>query len=588
MEPDVASLPALLQRTADLLRLSGANDFKASAWDKAAAVVEREGDRLRSRTSEKDLKELPGIGSSLAKELHHFLTRGELPKLRELERTLPPGLLAWLGISGLGPKRAAKIHKELEITELAELKAALEDGRVAALSGFGAKSARKILNAVTWMEGNGERCRLDQAFPVADRVRTHLEGTPGLKQLEISGSLRRHRETIGDLDFLARVEGDPAEIHARFLQLPGVSEILVKGETKTSLRLEEGRQVDLRTVTSEQFSAARIYFTGSKEHNVFLRGRARERGLTLNEYGLYPLVNGEADREHPRICATEAEVYAALGLPWTPPELREEPYRDWIESHDLPDLVEPEDLQGVLHAHSTWSDGAHSLEDMAEACLDLGYRYLGISDHSQSAFYANGLKENAVRAQWREIDQLNRKWAEKGIDFRIFKGIESDILPDGSLDYPEELLQDFDFVIAALHGQLDMDAQAMQKRVETALDNPHTTILAHPTARLLLKRPGAKLDMERVIRLAAARGVAIEINAAPPRLELDWRWGRLARETGLRTAICPDAHSTEDLARAVTYGVPMARKAGFEKSRVLNAYTLPSFKSCEAKRVRTD
>jgi DNA polymerase (family 10) len=339
--------------------------------------------------------------------------------------------------------------------------------------------------------------------------------------------------------------------------------------------LQSGRQVDLRTVTEESFSAAWIYFTGSKEHNVFLRGRARERNLTLNEYGLYPLQEGEADREHPLPCATEAEVYAALDLPWTPPELREEIYRPWIEQHDIPELVQPADLKGILHAHSTWSDGSHSLEEMSRACMDLGFRYLGITDHSQSASYANGLTPDRVEQQWQEIDQLNRRFREEGIDFHIYKGIESDIRRDGSLDYEDDLLQGFDFVIASIHNHMDLEKEAQQERVETALRHPATTILGHPTARLLLKRPSIQLDMEAVVRLAAAQEVVIEINAAAPRLELDWRWGPLAREVSLRTAICPDAHHVRDLARTTELGVPMARKAGFEAARVLNTLARP-------------
>lgn len=568
-------LPNLLQRTADLLRLSGVNEFKAVAWDRAAGVVEREGESLRLRTSEAELQELPNIGKSLAAQIHHYLREGALPELESLERRLPAGLMDWLDIPGLGPKRAAKIHQALEIDTLEDLKAALEDGRVAGLPGFGAKSAGKILNALTWMEGNTERCRLDEAMELAEAVLEALKDHPGLRRLETAGSLRRGRETIGDLDFLACAE-DPASLHAAFRSLPEVTGVLVQGETKTSVRVEAGRQMDLRTVSEAEFAAALIYFTGGKEHNVFLRGRARERGMTLNEYGLYPLRDGEPDRERPVACASEREVYRALDLPFTPPELREEPYRAWVEADDLPKLVKAEDLRGVLHAHSDWSDGRHGLEDMARACMDLGYGYLGITDHSKSAFYANGLDAKRVEAQWREIDHMNARFRDEGKEFRIFKGIESDILSDGSLDYPGDLLAGFEFVIASLHGQLDMAADAMRERVETAVRNPHTTLLGHPTARLLLQRPGVKLNMEPVIRLAAEHGVAIELNAAPARLELDWRWGRLARETGLLTAICPDAHAKEDLARTTRFGIPAARKSGFDALRVLNTFPTES------------
>ncbi|MGA0368361.1 MAG: DNA polymerase/3'-5' exonuclease PolX [Kiritimatiellia bacterium] len=575
MNPDLSSLPDLLQRTADLLRLSGANDFKAGAWEKAAAIVEQEGEALRFRNSEASLQELPGIGKSLAAEIHHFMEKGSLPQLEELEKNLPEGLIDWLNISGLGPKRAAKIHKELNISRLEDLKTALEDGRVAGLSGFGAKSAKKILNALTWMEGSGERCLLEEAMNLAEAVRNLLRNSPGLLKLESAGSLRRSRESIGDLDFLACVEGDASELHRIFCEWEEVVEVLAQGETKSSVRVRQGRQLDLRSVAPSAFPAALIYFTGSKEHNVFLRGRAREKGWTLNEYGLYPLVEGEADREHPIPLPDEPSLYAKLDLPFTPPELREQVYQPWIEAQNLPTLVEAEDLRGILHAHSTWSDGKNSLEEMAQACIDLGYSYLGISDHSQSAFYAGGLKPKAVEAQWKEIEMLNARFADEGKDFKIFKGIESDIRADGSLDYDDDLLTGFNFVIASIHGQMDMEAAAMQERVEKAIQHPSCTILGHPTARLLLQRPGIKLDMEAVIRLAAKKGVAIEINAAPPRLELDWRWGKLAREVGLCTAICPDAHSIDQLMRMTRYGIPIARKAGFDAVRILNCRKEP-------------
>jgi len=576
-EPDLSILPDLLNRTADLLRLSGANDFKAGAWNKAAAIVEQEGESLRSRTSEAELKQLPGIGSSLAAELHVFLSEGILPQLTQLEKELPDTLIQWLEISGLGPKRAAKIHQTLEIDTLEELQEALEDGRVAALPGFGAKSAKKLLNSLAWMEGNSERCLLSEAMDLRDMLQRRLGEVPGVVRLEFAGSLRRARESIGDLDVLAVTSGEDASLHECFVKLEEVAEVLGSGETKSSVRLRSGRQVDLRTVSESAFPAAWIYFTGSKEHNVFLRGRAREKGLTLNEYGLYPLVDGDADREHPLEAQEESDLYAHLGLPWTPPELRESGYQSWIESDTLPQQVEAGDLKGILHAHSTWSDGKHTLEEMARACIDLGYRYLGITDHSQSAVYANGLTPDRVEAQWKEIEDLNRRFTEEGADFRIFKGIESDIKRDGNLDYEDDLLSGFDFVIASLHNHFDLEKNEQQERVERALQHPATTLMGHPTARLVLRRPGVKLDMEAVIRLAAAQGVAIELNATAERMELDWRWGPLARDVGLLTAVCPDAHHVDQLKHAERYGIPMARKSGFEPGRILNTLSADSF-----------
>ncbi len=576
-DPDLSFLPDLLNRTADLLRLSGANDFKAGAWNKAAVIVEQEGEGLRSRSSEADLKELPGIGSSLASELHTFLTEGILPQLIRLEEELPDSLIQWLDISGLGPKRAAKIHQKLDIDTLEQLQEALKDGRVAALPGFGETSAKKLLNSLAWMEGNSERCLLSEALDMKEWLREELEDTPGLQRLEFAGSLRRSRESIGDLDILAVTSGSDTDLHRRFVRLDQVAEVLVSGDTKSSVRLQSGRQVDLRTVSENEFPAALIYFTGSKEHNVFLRSRAREKGLTLNEYGLYPLVEGEADRDHPLNAEDEAAVYAHLDLPWTPPELRESGYQSWIQSDRLPVQVNEEDLKGILHAHSTWSDGTHTLEEMARACMDLGYQYLGITDHSQSAVYANGLTPDRVEAQWKEIETLNQRFQDEGMDFRIFKGIESDIKRDGSLDYEDDLLTGFDFVIASLHNHFDLEKPEQQERVEKALQHPATTLMGHPTARLVLRRPGVKLDMDAVIRLAARQGVGIELNATAERMELDWKWGPLAREVGLLTAVCPDAHRIEHIPHAGRFGIPMARKGGFEPDRILNTLSATDF-----------
>lgn len=570
MAQDLSELPDLLQRTADLLRLSGANDFKAGAWEKVIPIVEEEGNGLALRTSESALEELPKVGKSLAKELHAFLTTGSLPKLKELEEILPEELISWLEISGLGPKRAAKIHQELAIHTRDDLRTALEDGRVAGIKGLGQKTAEKLLEAMAWQESTSDRCRLDEALALSEALREQLERVDGVVRLECAGSLRRGRETIGDLDFLAITEGDSAPMHRAFCEAEAVVEILVQGETKSSVRLNAGRQADLRTVTSQEFPAAWIYFTGSKEHNVFLHSRAREQNLTLNEYGLYPLVEGEVDREHPLPCTTEEELYTALDLPWTPPELREGIWQHAIAHDTLPPQLEPEHLQGVLHAHSTWSDGKHTLEEMARTCIDLGLSYLGITDHSQTSFYAGGLKPDQVEAQWKEIDALNHSFQEEGIQFTIFKGIESDILSDGSLDYPEDLLAGFDFVIASLHQQLDMEASAMQARLEAALCNPYTTLLGHPTTRLLLGRKGASLEMEALIHLAAKQGVGIELNCSAKRMELDWRWGPLAREVGLLTALCPDAHQREGISQIFDLGIPLARKGGFSPERILN------------------
>ncbi len=557
MTPTLQELPGLLRRAGILLRLSGAADFKAMAYDKAAQVVEEAGESLRFRDSEESLRELPNIGSSLAKEILAYLQTGRLPVLEALAKEVPADLPQWLDLSGMGAKRARLIHAELGISSMDDLRAALSDGRVAAIKTIGKANAAKLLEAMDWQAEHAGRCLLPEADALAVRVREYLSDAG---RVEIAGSLRRGLETIGDIDLLVEAEGEAAAaVHARFLALPGIVEVLAGGESKSSVRMDEGRQVDLRTVPAASFATAHIYFTGSKEHNVFLRGRAKDKGLTLNEYGLGSLP-----------CAEEADVYRHLDLPFVPPELREATYEAWITEGRLPErLIEATDLRGILHAHSTWSDGRHGLAEMAEACRARGYGYLGITDHSQSAAYAGGLSPERVRAQWEEIDGLNQRYRDEGVGFVIFKGIESDILADGRLDYPDDLLAGFDFVIASLHAQLDQPAERMQARVEAALRHPATTFLGHATGRLLLRREGAKLDLERVIRLAAAEGVGIEFNCTPLRMELDWRRGPLIRETGVWMGLFPDAHAVEELDN-VHAGARVARKAGLPPSQVIN------------------
>lgn len=348
-------------------------------------------------------------------------------------------------------------------------------------------------------------------------------------------------------------------------------EVLGRGDTKSSIRTREGRQVDLRIVKPEQFAAALMYFTGSKEHNVVMRQRARERGMSLNEYGLFKLNDeGETDFDQPVEYTTETDIYQKLDLHFVPPELREDHNEfEYFEQHESMDLVTDEDIKGVIHAHSTWSDGKYSVRQMAEACMERGYEYLGLTDHSQTAAYAGGLSVDEIKQQWEEVDKLNEEFENHGKNFRIFKGIESDILSDGSLDYGEDILEGFDFVIASVHNGLDMSRDKMMQRFRNAIQNPYTDIVGHPTGRLLLKRDGSDLNMNELIELAAEHNTAIEINANPWRLDLDWRHGNKAKEVGLISCINPDAHSTEGI-DYIGYGVKIARKGKFERDRILN------------------
>ncbi|MEX0822937.1 MAG: PHP domain-containing protein, partial [Balneolaceae bacterium] len=357
-----------------------------------------------------------------------------------------------------------------------------------------------------------------------------------------------------------------------------VVEVLGRGDTKSSIRTESGRQVDLRIVKPEEYPAALMYFTGSKEHNIVLRQRARERGMALNEYGLFKLNSEkETDFDQPVKTKSEGDIYKNLGLNFIPPEHREDRGEfEFYAEHEMMSLVQQSDIKGVVHAHSNWSDGKYSIKQMAEASMEQGYEYLGITDHSKSAAYAGGLTIDEVKKQWEEIEELNEQYNSDGKQFKIFKGIESDILSDGSLDYPDEVLEGFDFVIASIHSGLEMSLEKMMARFEAAILNPQTRILGHPTGRLLLKREESKLDLNKLIELAAEHHTAIEINANPRRLDLDWKYGNKAKETGLMTSINPDAHTVEGIGD-IRYGVMIARKAKFSPERVLNTKSADEF-----------
>jgi len=565
-----------LRQVYELMQLAGENRFRAIAFDRAAQTIEGLNEDINHHIKNETLTDIKGIGNSIAQDITAYAETGTMPVLEDLKKRVPKGLIEWLDISGLGPKNIVKIHQKLGITEIAELKEACQSGAVAALPGLGEKSAQKILKSIEWLEQFGERCRLDQAMNIAEPVYKFLKELNGVQQISIAGSLRRRKETIGDVDILIAADEKHSEaIFDAFTSHPLVTDILGRGSTKSSIRTEEGRQVDLRIVKPEQYPAALMYFTGSKEHNVVLRQRARDRKMALNEYGLFGLdEDGNTDFDKPVKTESEAGIYEKLGLCYIPPEHREDrsEFEFYSEYEKMP-LVEETDIRGVLHAHSTWSDGKYSIREMAEASVEKGYDYLGITDHSKSAAYAGGLTEDEVKQQWDEIDALNEEFSKKG--FRIFKGIESDILSDGSLDYPDSLLEGFDFVIASVHSALDMPPEKMLARFMTAAEHPAIRMIGHPTGRLLLKRDGNNFDINKLIDHAVKHNTAIEINANPMRLDLDWRYGNKAKEAGLLTSVNPDAHTTDGIDH-IRYGVMIARKAKFDKERVL--CTWPSYK----------
>ncbi|MFO7799860.1 MAG: DNA polymerase/3'-5' exonuclease PolX [Rhodohalobacter sp.] len=568
-----------LREIYNLMQLAGENRFRAIAFDRAAQTIEGLNDEIAKHIEEGTLTDIKGIGKSIAKDIQAYAETGTMPVLEDLKERVPKGLIEWLNISGLGPKNIVKIHQKLGITEIVELKEACQSGAVADLPGLGQKSADKIIKSIEYLEKFGQRARLDQALEIAEPVFEFVKNIKGVQQCEIAGSLRRSRETIGDVDILVAANPDDAEaIFDQFVDHELMVEVLGRGDTKSSVRTENGRQVDLRIVKPDEFPAALMYFTGSKEHNIVLRQRARERGMALNEYGLFKLNDQkETDFDQPVKTSSEEEIYDKLGLNFVPPEHREDRGEiEFYEEHKSMELVSDSDIKGVVHAHSTWSDGKYTIKQMAEASMERGYEYLGLTDHSKTAAYAGGLTIDEVKQQWEEIDRLNEEFKETGKKFKIFKGMESDILSDGFLDYPDEILAGFDFVIASVHSGLSMSLEDMMNRFENAIKNPYTRIVGHPTGRLLLKREESKLDLNRLIELAVEYNTVIEINASPWRLDLDWRYGNKAKEVGLITSINPDAHSVEGI-DDIRYGVMIARKAKYEPARVLNTKSVEEF-----------
>jgi DNA polymerase (family 10) len=561
---------------AELSELVEDNSFRARSFRAAARALDAWGGDLGALVATGKVQGIAGIGKSIAEVIVDVWQSGSSPRLDELTALVPVGVRRLLDIPGLGPKKVRKLWKELGIESIDALAAACRDGKVEELEGFGKKSVEKILEGIAYVDSVGGRHLLPEAEAIAARIVAHLESAPGLEKIEVAGSLRRRSETVGDIDVLV-ASSQPAAVAERFLSLPGIETVNAEGPTKLSVRVEGGFAVDLRLVRGEEFPFALAYFTGSKEHNTALRGRAKKLGLRLNEYGLFP-----DDSDRSKSCADEAAIHRALGLDYMQPELRENLGEiELAEKGTLPVLLEESDVRGLIHVHTTYSDGLNTLEEMVEAARAKGYDYIGITDHSQSAFYANGLSPERVLEQHDEIDRLNRRLR----GFRIFKGIESDIRADGSLDYDDEVLASFDFVIASLHSSLGQSEEEMTARVVRALENPFTSMLGHPTARLLLRREGVAIDMDRVLERAGQLGVVVEINANPRRLDLDWRFGPRARTLGLATSINPDAHSIDSI-DDTRYGVWVARKAAWPVDLVVNTKSAAAFAKWMARRRR--
>lgn len=569
---DKMRIAAILDEIGTFLELKGENPFRCQAYHNAArAISQLEGD-LGQWVEQKRLTEIPGIGKDLAQKIETLYKTGRLEQYEELRRELPAGLLELLRIPGLGPKKAKALYDQLGIDSLNKLRQACQEGKVAQLRGFGEKTQQKILEGLAFLDKTGKRVLLAEAEYLAERICAELRKLKEIIRMEVCGSLRRRKETVGDLDILVS-SNEPEAVMEKFVSLPEVMTVLARGETKSSVILENGLNCDLRVVSDEQFPFALHYFTGSKEHNIAMRARAQQFGFKLNEYGL------EGDKKSLR-ARDEADIFHALKLDYIPPELRENTGEiEAAAEHRLPKLVEWQELHGTFHCHTDWSDGRNSLEEMAQAAQAMGWQYLGIGDHSQSLGVAGGLAPERVREQHAEIDRLNKKWK----NFRILKGTECDILPDGRLDYPEDVLDRFDYVVASVHSHFNMSEREMTERILRAIEHPRVTMLGHATGRLLLRRDGYKVDLDRILRAAAEHKVMIEINGQPDRMELDWIHVKHAKSLGIMLVLNPDAHSTAEL-RYVRYALDVARRGWLEKSDLLNTRTLQQVLALLAKR----
>lgn len=582
-----AEIAAVLNDIATLLELKGENPFKVRAYSSGARIIESlSEEEIDERVRAQTLDEVKGIGEALAQKVGELRTTGKLGFYDKLKASLPPGLVELLSIPGVGPKKIKVLHEQLGVDSIEKLQAACQAGQIAGLAGFGEKTQTKILEGIANRQAYGKRHIWFEAFAVAEPILAGLRKLPQVQQAEHAGSLRRRMETVGDLDFLVATT-EPQPVADWFVRWPEVKEITAHGETKASVRLASGIQADLRLVPPEQFVFALHHFTGSKDHNVQMRGRALERGLSMSEWGLVPAEGeGTAKEKAEKLgrkttIKTEEQLFRALGLAFIPPELREgQGEIEAAEQGELPRLIEETDIRGVFHNHTTESDGHNTLEEMTRAAQALGWEYLGIADHSKSSVQARGLDEARLAAQVAAIRKLN---ASGKFKTHVFAGSEVDILPDGRLDFADDVLATLDYVVVSVHSAFRQDRETQTRRIIRAIENRHTTMLGHLTGRILLERPGYEVDTDKIIDAAIAHGVIIELNASPWRLDLDWRHWRRAAERGLLCSINPDAHATGQL-EWFRAGVAAARKGWLTKEHVLTTRPLAEVQAYLAKR----
>lgn len=560
----------IFDEIADLLEFQGSNPFRVRAYRNGARIIRDLPEPLTAVLADasRKLTDLEGIGKDLAEKIQTLVETGELRQYQELLEQVPATVLDMMRVPGLGPKKAAALYKELNIATLDQLKAACEAQQVRQLKGFGAKTEQTILHGISIAAAANERVYWAEADEVAQDIRTHLSSCPSITQLELAGSYRRGKETVGDLDILV-VSQDAAEVMNRLAEYPDLSDVIGRGDTKMSIRTHKGLQVDVRVVPAESFGAALQYFTGSKDHNVVVRGLAKQRGLKINEYGVYRI---DGDEEVYVAGATEEEVYATLDLPYFPPELRESRREfEWAAAGELPELITVDDIRGDLHMHTTATDGRATLEEMVAAARARGLSYIAITDHSQRVSMARGLDAKRVLAQWKEIDALNKTLDGK---FIVLKGIECDILEAGGMDLPDDVLAQADFVLASIHYGQQQSRDQITQRILGAIENPTVTAIAHPTGRILNRREAYEVDIDAVFSAAAKHGKLLELNANPARLDLHDVHCAAAKAHGIPIVINTDAHCIDGL-DCMRYGILQARRAGLTKQDVANTRTWP-------------
>ncbi len=583
---DNADVVEILEEIAVLLELKGENPFKTRAYVNGARTLESNQESVEKLVKEERLGELKGFGEALQKKVTELVTTGALKYYDDLKASIPSGLIEMLDIPGLGPKKIKALNDTLNIQTVEALETACQNNEIAGIKGFGAKTQQKILDGIEFRKKHASHNRLDVALATAAPILDFLRQHEDVIRCSEAGSLRRRKEILHDIDFLVSSKA-PKQIIEDFTSNPYVVNVQAKGETKASVILHGGIQADLRVVDDKSFPFALAYFTGSKEHNIIMRRRAIQRGLRLNEYGLFRSTEETKDMALCVECFTEEDIFKHLELDYIPPELREDQGEfDAAENGNIPRLVEWGEMKGSLHNHSDWSDGRQSLEKIIEDCLELGFSYWAVTDHSKSSFQANGLQVSRLEKQIETIEKLNLKLKEENTHFELLTGTEVDILSDGSLDYEDALLAKLDVVVASIHQGFSQSKDQLTQRLIKAAENPYVHMLGHITGRLLLEREAYPLDHHEVIEACARTGTWIELNASPYRLDMDWRWWRLAKKKGVKCVINCDAHHL-DHASFLRLGAEHARKGWLSKKDIINTLPLEELKT-ELARKRTD